>query len=696
MQVRAMLKDPGRFVVSAACLLVLILGVIIAIRSIEAFYIISRAIPIIDQWDQPTLSDFNAFSAIKQHNEHRILFPRIIFFIDNLLWGGRNNLNYIVIFGCVLASYLMLLILAARAGIEKNRLTWAAGLLLALSAWPIQIENFAWGFQTQFVGVYTAGLGAIIAICATSAGTSSALIAMLLSGVAVYTMASGATVPVIVLLLAIYCGRPRWQVVAIGVFGALLVGFYLIDYHSPPYHSSFSDAPSHIGGILGYFFAFIGAPFADLFGRALKIAWPPAEHGPQVAAIVFGVTGCLIFGIVASIALPNRNGEGPARARLALLGMMAFILLSSALIAVGRVRFGLVQAFSGRYATPSLLFWMCLIIVIASMSRRALASLSFVSVFLLLLILRFEGNYIQFANAWVAQRDAGTPAFISDVLDEPMLRGLSPDASRPMQKRAAYFNERLSVFSEDWARWLDQPLIDHVRITTPERCTGSFLFASPLNTADGRSWRAEGALAPTSETSSGRIVLVDGTGHIVGYGLTQTAWPPRASGPLPWIGAFKTTAPSTVKAFALLDGNSDTACPIGTAETVSQAPSVQVVASTPGALSAAPVGGLVEGVVASDDRIVVHGRALLGQRAPHMIVQTNIPISAATLTTFPALGDNRLLQDARLGDDAFEVVLSLAPGATLSSNSRICLYSSDSVFGDHHVQAAARPDLCPE
>ncbi len=48
-----------------------------------------------------------------------------------------------------------------------------------------------------------------------------------------------------VLLLAIACGRPRGQVIAIGLWGVALVGLYLVGYASPPQHSSFGDAAHH-------------------------------------------------------------------------------------------------------------------------------------------------------------------------------------------------------------------------------------------------------------------------------------------------------------------------------------------------------------------------------------------------------------------------------------------------------------------
>ncbi|MQT11973.1 hypothetical protein [Segnochrobactrum spirostomi] len=671
---------------------VFLAGCVIAIKSFATFADLARAMPLLDQWDQPGLAQFDFAHLVAQHNEHRILFPRLIFAADAAWFGGRNVLNYLTILACVATSFLILLVTARRAGLNGPWLLWAAGVLLALSAWPIQIENFAWGFQTQFVGVFTAGLAAIVAICLPGGGAAGAIAAMLLSAVAVYTMASGAAVPVVVLLLAIACGRPRGQVVAVGLWGVALVGLYLVGYASPPQHSSFGDAGHHPLAIAGHILTQLGAPFGDVVSAIMKIGRP-------AAAMVVGLAGAVAFAGVGWTIVRAVRDEPRARARLALVGMMGFLLLASGLIAVGRVRFGLDQAFSSRYATPVLLFWMGLVLAIATAGKRARIACAVASVIVIALILRFEGRYVGIAKTWVAQHDMATPAFLSGVADAALLRATYPNPARPLQRRAELLADRLSVFSEDWARWIGTPLADHAAIGPADRCAGTFRFAAPLPVAGGESWRAEGTLAARDQTASGRIVLVDGAKRVVGYGLTQMVWPRRQTG-LPdgaraWIGDFTAADASAVTAFVLLDGAPATACPIGAAAIVGAAPTLRIDPAPNAGLSNAPEGGVIDNVSLVDGRVVINGRALLGARAPALALATNLPVSAASLTTYPSVGNARVSTDPTLGDDGFEIVLDLKPGATLGAGTTLCLASLDPDFGPHRLRNGPRPDLCP-
>lgn len=675
----------------AFCVGLFAAGCVIAVRSFITFAGLARAMPLADQWDQPGLAQFDLAHLVAQHNEHRILFPRLIFAADAVWFGGRNILNYGTILACVAVSFAILVWTARRAGLRGIWLLWAAGVLLALSAWPIQAENFTWGFQTQFVGVFTAGLAAIVAICTPGAGAAGAVAAMLLSGVAVYTMASGAAVPVVVLLLAVVCGRPRRQVVAIGLWGVALVGLYLVGYASPAQHSSFGDASHHPIAITGHFLTQLGAPFGDMVGSLLKISRP-------AAAMVIGLAGALAFAGIAFSILRTNRPEPRARARLALVGMMGFLLLASGLIAVGRVRFGLDQAFSSRYTTPVLLFWMGLVLAIATAGHRARIACAVASVVVIALIIRFEGRYVGIARAWVAQHDRATPAFLSGVDDKILLRATYPDPARVLQRRAEYLAGHLSVFSEDWARWLGTPLADHAAIEAAGRCAGAFRFAAPLPVAGGKSWRAEGTLTESAGTTSGRIVLVDGSGRVVGYGLTQMTWPPRRTGPAAgvrtWIGAFTAADAAAVTAFVLLDGGSAAACPLGPAAVVGAAPALRIDQAADAGPGAAARGGVIDTVTLVDNTLVIGGRALLGAHAPAFALETNLPVTAASVMTYPSLGDVRISADPALGDDGFEIVLDLKPGATLGAGTRLCLTSTDPDFGTHRLENAARPDLC--
>ena len=54
------------------------------------------SVPYLDQWDSLIFSAGQVFSPwlYAQHNEHRILFPRLLFAIDTFAFAETNKFNY--------------------------------------------------------------------------------------------------------------------------------------------------------------------------------------------------------------------------------------------------------------------------------------------------------------------------------------------------------------------------------------------------------------------------------------------------------------------------------------------------------------------------------------------------------------------------------------------------------------------------
>ena len=95
--------------------------------------------------------DFLAF--FDQHNEHRIALTRLLFLLDDRLFGGSNASLFAWNF--LLAAGFWALFLAAiwreTAGQARIILAAFAGVLAFSLA---QAENFGWAFQSQFFLAY--------------------------------------------------------------------------------------------------------------------------------------------------------------------------------------------------------------------------------------------------------------------------------------------------------------------------------------------------------------------------------------------------------------------------------------------------------------------------------------------------------------------------------------------------------------
>jgi hypothetical protein len=101
--------------------------------------------------------EYNISYLFSQHNEHRIALPRLIFFADFIFAKGLNKINVISTW---IIQLLHIFILSSMALYPRTGCKYIA--IIVISAIIIlffsmgQHENYFWGFQVQFVGVYAA------------------------------------------------------------------------------------------------------------------------------------------------------------------------------------------------------------------------------------------------------------------------------------------------------------------------------------------------------------------------------------------------------------------------------------------------------------------------------------------------------------------------------------------------------------
>ena len=211
------------------------------------------AVPYWDQWDELILSPGKVFSPwlYSQHNEHRILFPRLLFAIDTFAFAETNKFNFF----CNVALPLTLvglIVHVARRHVSRGLTDtlWIAGIVLTVLFSAIQYENFVWGFQVQFFGVELAAVASIASLALGRGAWPSLAAAIAFSTIAVYTLASGMVVPFLAIPVALWAGRSKAQVAVLAVAAAVLLALYLHGYVSP------SDIPTRCGLCCGRSFRF--------------------------------------------------------------------------------------------------------------------------------------------------------------------------------------------------------------------------------------------------------------------------------------------------------------------------------------------------------------------------------------------------------------------------------------------------------
>lgn len=529
-------------------LLALMLGLYIVATTTGMTIRCWSAVPFWDQWENLIFGPDQILSTwlFRQHNEHRILFPRLVFAIDTFAFDETNKFDFI----CNLAlpfglSVLLVNIVRRELGLGWSETLWLAGIVAGVLFSAMQFENFVWGFQVQFFGVELATAATFACIAAPRTGWASLSTALACEGIAVYTLSSGVLAAILAIPLALWAGRSKEQVMLAAVWAGGLLAAYLYGYVTPGYHSD----PLRTflrPGIALYIATEIGNPLAQMpgiSGGAGRVVW----------AAGFGGIGLALFAGAAAIQLRRCRELG--QAQIVLLALAAYAVGFAFLAALGRLEFGAEQALSGRYASPTLLFWLSLAMIGAIEVwhhypgwRYAVMSTSIT----FLLILAWPQTFFAM-SAWewtLPRRDAAT-ALLAGTDDEPALRRMFADTSLVKSQAAKLKAHHLAVFANEWSGWVGTPLLDHVRIDETAPCAG---------TVENTVLALPGQLRIRGSISGGagravpeRIVLTDAGDQVVGYGLT--GFPPTGR---VWHGHARLAGDGQVRAYALLD--SKTAC----------------------------------------------------------------------------------------------------------------------------------------
>ena len=100
-----------------------------------------------------------------QQNEHRILFPRLLVWLDVSVFGARNISLFLFTFTVQFGHWLLWIFAIRRWGPTDRGLRWTlAGLFGYCLFCPNQIENFVWAFQCLFL--FTFFLATLAFVCA--------------------------------------------------------------------------------------------------------------------------------------------------------------------------------------------------------------------------------------------------------------------------------------------------------------------------------------------------------------------------------------------------------------------------------------------------------------------------------------------------------------------------------------------------
>ena len=509
-------RRPGPIAALAAALV--LVAVAVAAQTVAESFATHSLLPQGDEWT--SLAVFRSVMTgrsvvsdmLGQHNEHRILFPRLVLFSDYLLAGGSGRLDLVAIFVIqALTCGLFLHLLAHGAARSSGRVAVGAVVVLLLASLR-QSENFTWGFQVQFVGVFAAGCLAASLFAAAigaaregrAAGARTAL-ALAVAGIATFSMSNGLLAAPVLLALAVLGRAPRRMTIAAALASLALAAAFFAGYEVLGSGSLRAALAEHPWRIPAYAAAYLG----NLLD-------------PDMGACVLLGAGGLAWAALAALATATGRDRDPVR--LALLGIMLFTAGSAVLTALGRSGDGLGSAMASRYATGAACFWSAVLVHAWSSAgalRRPQALRILVGAagaVLVAGVLRVQAPTVEIMRTLGVARTAAGDALLQGLVDDAALRAIDDDPAQVRDMLPFLRERRLGVFADPDAGRLGRPLSDAGPVGALP-CPGSLdrARADPALGPDGVAvgGTAGGGAAPPA---TGRIFLADPAGRVVGLG----------------------------------------------------------------------------------------------------------------------------------------------------------------------------------
>jgi hypothetical protein len=482
------------------------------------------SVPIEDDWDR-WITYLQAPHSLawffKQHLDHRLVVPKVLFEIDHFLFHARGWFTLLCVF--CLQALTGILLWRLSAGVWRQdraeRLILAAVIAACIFSGQ-QWVNFVWPFQVEFPLVYCAATAALFSLWkggqrdGTVTGVAWIAASIAAATAATYSMANGVLLWPVLLLAAFWLRMPRRWMAALAA-GALLLGApYFYHWHraiAPVFRPSERWPRAAI-----FLLAHLGAPLSPL-ARLFD-----SDNARLATVAIPG--GLLALALLAGFTMLWRSRERHNNARAMVMFYCVFLAGSSVSMAYGRADQPLTEAFTPRYLTPSYILWICVLIVAWPWLRQVHRATLYATLCAAMLvgIAIHQQTVLTTVRSWRLRIHLGEAALVDNVTDVAAWAPLFHTPRFAMDAVDFLRNNRLSIFFEEWSRWPDVSINQRFIIDrNPNACQGMFeqamLAPSPLKPgwrATGWAWDIKAGLPPR------HIVLADENGQVAGVGLT--------------------------------------------------------------------------------------------------------------------------------------------------------------------------------
>lgn len=508
-------------------------------------------LPVWDYWRIPEHLDayrhFDFHLLWEQHNEHRIVFPKIIFSLDMLLLHGRMLLPLSATFLCYLGTWFI----AAFSLFSDKRVPRTIAIIAALTAaiiigWQGSALVLAQPFLLQWTLTQFAVTAALLFLsrCKIAANVAYLVLAVFWGVVANYSSANGLFVWPILIAGAFAIGLHKSYVYAVVCAACISIGSFFIGYRF--------TGSLHLGNFFIhplYLLEFIAVYLSTPFG---------AGQLPRIA-ISIGLLQLASAALMLVVAARWRVIS--SETGVVLFGSYLFVLITAVVTAAARMN-PADPSFAGagaeRYLAVPLVNWgvwalLCLWICARAEITAPLPAVTAIVICIAAwigfynLTAWFKGNARYFAKVQL------TTIAIESGIDDPRLIRLiypAPDlveAALPQLRR-----ERLSIYFKGYSDWLGRQANNLAQIISDPQA-GQIIDVFPVPSGvevSGWADRAEG------QKPNQWLAFVNEAGQLAGFGRRFTVSPQTGlytRSALAWVGFVNLRVPTHSFSAYLID-----------------------------------------------------------------------------------------------------------------------------------------------
>jgi hypothetical protein len=489
------------------------------LQQIASYYV---PIPVQDYWRVPeNLHDYQTLHwgiFWKQHNEHRIIFPEIVFALDMLVAHGRMILTLVCSFVCYALTFGVLAFLVAgdRKTSFENRV-YALTIAAILTFWQGSALALAQPFLLQWP-MMQLGVAVSLFFLKRTAETADRryLAATIIAAVvATYSSANALLLWPLLLAIALLVRLSKQFFVVLMIAAALFVGLYFIGYTLSG-NANIKAIFEHPAFFVRFAATYLGMPFSAMKSVGFGIAVGLANFGLMVVLLV----------------LAWRSNLSRTRPVVVLAGYYLFTLITIFITATGRMDLADVElraARVNRYLTVPFMSWGAVMLLCFWMSARLqwrwfstrnLAVLF--SLFILLGTYKLR-SWQQYGSDEFASYQLAALSIEAGLTDEELVQRIFPSPEFVDKFLPELKGQKLAIFGRQRWKWLGGDLAQF-GAKQEQKLAGQIVYANPV----------EHGLEVVGWVNSDdirdpypRIVLANEQGKVVGFGRRPAAGFPR-------------------------------------------------------------------------------------------------------------------------------------------------------------------------